>query len=495
MKKRLLLCFSLAIFMVFSLTRCTEDLVDVGNNMGVFEKEARLYFEQNAPGIQTVRVGDPKESLSRSMTLSSRVITPNWQEGQSAKHGAISSLEVPLTGDVYVKSFYSRVQDGKSQRFLSNVQTKLIIQKHDELKEMRSFVVTIITDKRYEIMHAQSSQICSFLNPKDFSGLMIVSDLEGNYLDAFQFTDGKQQRVALASASEEKDVDADAAVSTFALMDANSAGVYSRSGEGGGGGGVPVPPGELPEVEVWPNCPTCHLPINQCPGHSTPPPLQWYCPHCHSPYCPGTCYQPGGGSGGGNVPVEKKTPLTDKIYHPNSTLTKEQKAKLEEAIDEFTKKYPEFKEMYDKLVEMNTKIICKMDPETLEKVGGLAGYVPKAKSLLFKEEYYIKEAYLQEELIHATQHLEFYGNDMYACRKNSEFEAKVVQDMLMFKHLGYGAQIGSVGQSKEFMDAYSKLLDNYTVQSFNDLCSQWTGYSGTYKPNFTPKVIEVYLKK
>ena len=332
MKKRLLLCFSLAIFMVFSLTRCTEDLVDVGNNMGVFEKEARLYFEQNAPGIQTVRVGNPEESLSRSMTLSSRVITPNWQEGQSAKHGAISSLEVPLTGDVYVKSFYSRVQDGKSQRFLSNVQTKLIIQKHDELKEMRSFVVTIITDKRYEIMHAQSSQICSFLNPKDFSGLMIVSDLEGNYLDAFQFTDGKQQRVALASASEEKDVDADAAVSTFALMDANSAGVYSRSGEGGGGGWQPVPP-DIPEVEVWPNCPTCHLPINQCPGHYTPPPTQWYCPYCHSPYCPGTCYT--GGGGGGTTPsqVSPQGDLAKSVFSNKSRLTPEQWKNIEEMLN------------------------------------------------------------------------------------------------------------------------------------------------------------------
>ena len=86
-----------------------------------------------------------------------------------------------------MKSFYSRVQDGMSQRSFANVQMKLIIQKHDEQEEMRSFVVTIITDRRSEMMHAQSSRTGSFVNPEGFSGLMIVSDLEGNYLDAFQY--------------------------------------------------------------------------------------------------------------------------------------------------------------------------------------------------------------------------------------------------------------------------------------------------------------------
>ena len=101
--------------MLFSFVRCSQDILDMEDDLGVFTKEARLFFEQNATDIQTVRVGKQKEGLARSMALSSRVITPNWEEGQSVRRGAISSLEVPLTGDVYVKSYYSRVQDGVRQ--------------------------------------------------------------------------------------------------------------------------------------------------------------------------------------------------------------------------------------------------------------------------------------------------------------------------------------------------------------------------------------------
>lgn len=494
MRKRLLLCYSLVVFILFSFVRCSQEILDVQDDLGSFTKEARLYFEQNATDIQMVRIGKQKESLSRSMALSSRVITPSWEEGESIKRGAISSLEIPLTGDVYAKSSYSST--GNGFRFLSDVQTKLIIQKHDELNEMRNFIVTIIIDKRYEVMHARSTRTFSFLNPNNFSGLMIVSDLDGNYLDAFRFTNGKQQRVALASTAEkeDKDVKADDVISTFTLMDANSAGMYSRSGESGGGGWTPVPPGELPEVEVYPTCPECHLPINQCPGHSTPPPTGWYCPYCHSPYCPGTCYT-GGSGGSGTNPGTVNTPILDKIYHPNSTLTKEQKAKLEKALDDFCKKYPEFKKMYDYLVNNNKKLICKIDPKALETSKGLAGYSPNTQSLLFKEEYYIKASYLQEELIHAVQHLGFYGDDMHTSRKNAEFEAKVVQDILMYKHIGYGAEIGSVGQSREFMGAYTEFLNNYTRQGFHTLCTQWTGYSGSYNPNFIPQIVETILKK
>ena len=335
MKKRLLLCFSFAVFMLFSFVRCSQDILDVEDDLGVFTKEARLFFEQNAADIQTVRVGKQKEGLARSMALSSRVITPNWEEGQCVRRGAISSLEVPLTGDVYVKSYYSRVQDGVRQGGLSNVETKLIIQKHDELEEMRSFVVTIITDRRYEIMHAQSSQTCSFLSPKEFSGLMIVSDLEGNCLDAFQFTEGRQQRVALARASgmEEKDIDPASVSSTFTLMDANSAGIYTRSGEAGGW--TPVPPGDIPEVTVT-YCPKCHLPIDQCRGHSvTPPPVippvQWYCPKCGSSVCPGNCQT---GTGGGSAPSsDYRGALSKRIFSNKSNLTKEQWEKVEKMLD------------------------------------------------------------------------------------------------------------------------------------------------------------------
>ncbi|WP_292268923.1 hypothetical protein [Butyricimonas sp.] len=478
MKKRLLLCFSLVAFMLISFVRCSQEPLDVDDNLGIFAREARLYFEQNASDIQTVRVGIQEENLSRSMALSSRVITPNWQEGQSVKHRAISSLEVPLTGDVYVKSFYSRVQDGKRQRSFSNVQTKLIIQKHDELKEMRSFVVTIITDKRYEIMHAQSSQTCSFLNPKDFSGLMIVSDLEGNYLDAFQFTDGKQQRVALASASEEKDINADGAVSTFALMDANSAGMYSRSGEGGGGGWVPVPPGELPEVEVWPNCPTCHLPINRCPGHNTPPspPVNpgWTCPICGSSVCPG---HTGGGTGGGTTPstVKPQGNLSKKAFSDDSKLTPEQWKNVEDMLNKINNDC------------MGGKLIGNLDGSIkLTYDSGLNN--PKynhgtntLKMNNFNSESSATLASFLHELIHSQQ------TDNFSSRLNLEIEAHLATYRYALRHnlnLASSTILTAMGELDLYLDGHYNTASGFsdTYEFAIDLMRQEPTYNAKDYP-------------
>lgn len=443
MRKRLLLCYSLTIFMLFSFVRCSQEILDVQDNLGTFTKEARLYFEQNASDIQTVRVGNQKESLSRSMALSSRVITPNWEEGESIKRGAISSLEISLTGDVYVKSFYSSTRDGLPS--LSNVQTKLVIQKHDELKEMRSFVVTIIAAKRYEIMHAQSTQTFSFLNPNNFSGLMIVSDLEGNYLDAFQFTDGKQQRVALAKASgmEETDIDENDVVSTFSLMDASSAGMYSRSGEGGGGGGTPVYP-DIPEVTVTyckrcgvpieecpGHCPICNLPLTRCPGHYTPPPTQWQCPFCGSYYCPGSCRGGSGSGGAGDIPsmndntaaLFKNHNLGNDIADFNKLMNEMIEDCAYKAIFEFLKtKIP-----FDKV---------EYDPNLGSGLFEGASAGATSTTLKFRNKATMTLENLKHEIYHMYQQRYFGSLDLKSHRHMIEFEERIYEDIAAFVRYG-----------------------------------------------------------
>ena len=49
MKKRLLFYFSFVTFMIFSFTRCSQDFLETSDESENFAREARLYFEQNAP--------------------------------------------------------------------------------------------------------------------------------------------------------------------------------------------------------------------------------------------------------------------------------------------------------------------------------------------------------------------------------------------------------------------------------------------------------------
>ena len=106
MRKGLLLSFVLAIsFMMFFWVGCVHDEIDLVNHTEEFMKEARFYFEENAPGIQLVRLGEDKKEGAKSTSFSSRIIIPDWEKQEAFKFGAISTLEIPLTGDVFYEKF------------------------------------------------------------------------------------------------------------------------------------------------------------------------------------------------------------------------------------------------------------------------------------------------------------------------------------------------------------------------------------------------------
>lgn len=56
--------------------------------------------------------------------------------------------------------------------------------------------MTIIGEETEEYIDA--SREYGYVQSRDFSGLMIFSDLEGNYFEAYQFDRGEKKRVRLA---------------------------------------------------------------------------------------------------------------------------------------------------------------------------------------------------------------------------------------------------------------------------------------------------------
>lgn len=122
-------------------------------------------------------------------------------------------------------------------------------------------------------------------------------------------------------------------------------------------------------------------------------------------------------------------------------------------------------------------------------------------SFYFKEESSIKSVYLQEEMIHAVQEIDIYGVEyMEQARKNIEFEAKVIQDVIMERNGEGGMYLGSANHSNDFMRAYSDWIQNNAnnieilKQRFFEFCSSWNGYKGTFAPDFEAKAIDKYLK-
>lgn len=212
--------------------------------------------------------------------------------------------------------------------------------------------------------------------------------------------------------------------------------------------------------------------------------------------------QGGGGDGGGVRPERPEedpvnTPNLIPIYGKNSTLTPTQKGKLEVALVEFINKSPVYKALYDMLAQKFTKIAFHINAKIIDE--GLAGYDAKTEAISFKNTNCIEEVYLEEELIHAFQHMVLYKDDIYAWRKNVEFEAKVFRDMVNMKEDIWGEKFGTYAAEEEFRNAYEswlpKCIDGFTFvqQNFNSLCNEWTGYGGNYSSSFVPEVIRDYF--
>ena len=225
---------------------------------------------------------------------------------------------------------------------------------------------------------------------------------------------------------------------------------------------------------------TC--PYGKCDGNP--------CTCC--PICEGPCK-------GHSNPGTSPTTYADALYDPSSTLTQEQKIALDTALKEFCGKSPIYKAMYDALVKKGIKFKFEINPGILEKEQGNAGY--KEAAFYFKDGNSIKSVYLQEEMIHAVQELDIYGVEyMEQARKNVEFEVKVIQDVIMERNGEGGMYLGSANHSNDFMHAYNDWIQNNAndveilKQRFFEFCSSWSGYKGTFAPDFEAKAIDKYLK-
>ncbi len=455
---------------------CSKEFLEVDRGIADFEKEARLYFEQNASDIQVVQIGKAKEHLAKSINIRSRVIRPDWKKSISVKHGAVSTLEVPLNGEVYSKSWYTRkVADRGFENTLTNVEIKLIIQKHDKINEFRYFIVTLIGRDD----NGRSSRKHGYLNSRNFSGLMIFSDVEGNYLDCYQFTGGNKQRVRLARTTGEKNIRPEHVVSSFNLIDENGPGVYLRGGEGGGGTSPSYCAichsqncdGECEVVVTY--CGECNRPAERCACCwsckkypcvcFTPPPPDWRCPYCSMSFCPGNCQTGGGGGGGGSGEIPSVSPqgmLSKTLFSNYSRLTSEQWQQVEDILNNINNDC------------MGGNLLGSLAGKNIQLIhdGGLSGsgsYNHQTKQLRIKRfddprQIGTVEATLLHELIHGRQ----------THNPNAKLNLEIEAFFAVYRYALRNASIALVGDEYQNIITLNEFLDpqyNVIEDGFNDV--------------------------
>lgn len=470
MKKRLLFYFSFVTFMIFSFTRCSQDFLETSDESENFAREARLYFEQNASGIQNVSIGDQKTVLSRNMNLSSAVIVPRWEKQEYFKKGDISTLEVPLDGNVFTQSLYTtKTQNGVSVRTLSNVSTKLVIQKHERANELRYFIVTIINrEQANPFTSSQETHPIGYIHHPELEGLMIFSDIEGNYLDAFLYSKGVKQRVALAKAAgmDASSIDPEHVVGAISMSATSNPGIYSRAGESGGGEkgcwlcGDPKCKGDCEVLVTY--CKKCNRSISTCiccsichnyPCSCYTPPV-WRCPKCGSSLCPGDCTSSGGGGVPPSTTVSPQGDLSKKIFSNDSKLTKEQWQKVEEVLNNINNDCMGGK-MFKDMINSSIKLIYD---KNLSPNGQYNAADKTLKIKQFDKQNELEIAVLHE-LFHSQQPLNLQG------KLNMEIEAHFMMYRYIYRNR---IQTGTdpilkvmAGISGEFDAQYNYIGDDF----------------------------------
>ena len=221
------------------------------------------------------------------MDLSSEVITPDWDHAKVYDNGLVSTMEIPLVGDVYQSGLYKRkVMKNTFVQLQTNVVYSLIIQYSNATENYNAFVTTMLgrndTDEPGNL---------SFFDTEAFTGYSIISDLEGNYQKAYLYERGKGRQVSFARNVDYEALDSSQIVGSVHLSKTPKTALYSRSGES------PWEP-EEPYPDICSKCGSstcdgnCDVVINRCNDCGQNPCVcapSFPCPWCGKENCGGNC--------------------------------------------------------------------------------------------------------------------------------------------------------------------------------------------------------------
>lgn len=374
MKKTKLFFFWIALFSLFCYS-CMDDRLDPvpGEKRQTIlfsVNDAREFFENNATDLSPLSFTGT--SVARSAGRANVELNPEWNNAMISGHKGVTLIEIPLYSTSTVL-----VREGifKNKRLVGTRTTiserRLIIAKRAN-GEVDMFVATIVPEAR-SIEDDLSEMLKDFryLGGGSFSGKVFCSTLEGKFVKAFGYTDGKLNgtlNTRIRQASGERHT-GDEAYSRLIFSETSSTRASMFSGnESGGGGGINYdkcqhgytkgfcPHGcraEVEEVEII-TCRYCGT-QNGCVcsrcfycGNREPECSCTRCTRCHEKMQNCRCYEypdpdkpvnpPGGGGGGinpGNPTLSQPDVLNEYIGEDNYYLKR---------VEDFKKRYPNAEE-------------------------------------------------------------------------------------------------------------------------------------------------------
>ncbi len=184
----------LAIFMSFLVGSCNYELdypvpsdAEIAAEFGI--SEAQHYFEQHATDLSPLNFA--YEVQTRAAHLTQLEFIPEWSKAVWSGHKAVSLIEVPILSNSTYGVKERHFKNGKQvYRKYHQIERRLVVARRNT-GETDMFVITIVPSSTSDGNIAESMKNFRYLGGGDFTGKVFCSTLEGEFVKAFGYTDGK----------------------------------------------------------------------------------------------------------------------------------------------------------------------------------------------------------------------------------------------------------------------------------------------------------------
>ncbi len=402
---------------------------------------AKKWYEETQTGFVAIKLADETEEPF--------VMMPEWSDAFESNNSEYEVVETGLksNGNLSYASeeSYQAYEETGDEGYLKSL-SRLVMMKNKATGEITSFLITIIGSKEYLGKHGFKLDDNSYLKKQhDFSGMILVYDLEGYHISSQSFEEGVEILSPESDSDEQSSISRlttvkECRVTTVYLTTSISEQVYTN--------------GEW--VTVWTIKHTFQYSFLQC-----------------FPSYPGANGNPPSGNPDPRPQIQARGAAALPAIYGQSLLTSSQKTTLEFELGKMLEVCA-LERIYLEIKNRGIKLNFRTG------VGNPANYNPWDKTISFYNETNITYLNLAEQLFHAYQDVAYTGGisqyTWQAGHHNIDLEAKMLMDIVYrCVNLPCNTSISGVtasGFSGSWTDFINRITQNGTFVPRSALSAQ-----------------------
>ena len=190
----------LMIFGLFSVVffSCRKEIYNLVNGQSTVIYDARSWYEANQSHAVSIK--------SAAVKGGNLYAKPDWNHAYSCDHKKFTIVEIPIStqgrfGFVSDECKDAYVKTG-DDRYMNSL-TFMVVQTEKESNIKIGFLMTIIPDKAFRDSTGFKSFASQYMKlQKNFSGVVLYHELNGNFANGWQFSHGKAVRTLVPDNGE-----------------------------------------------------------------------------------------------------------------------------------------------------------------------------------------------------------------------------------------------------------------------------------------------------